>query len=68
MPKEESSSACGKHKYEYEEGTDEVTGNIEIEQANTEIAMYEDTTFWPQTCSEQSLVDLVMLSWNFLGP
>ena len=36
VPKEESSSACSKDGYEYEEGTDEVTG---IEQANTEIAV-----------------------------
>ena len=38
MPKEESSSTCGKDRYEYEEGTDEITGNKEIELANTEIA------------------------------
>ena len=30
--KDESSSAFGKDRYEYEEGTDEVTGNKEIEQ------------------------------------
>ena len=34
MLKEESSSACGKDSYGYEEGTDEVTGNKEKEQAN----------------------------------
>ena len=42
VPKEESSSAFNKDRYEYEEGTGEVTGNKEIEQANTEIALYED--------------------------
>ena len=31
VPKELSSNACGKERYEYEEGTDEVTGNKEIE-------------------------------------
>ena len=31
---EQSSSACSKDRYEYEEGTDEVTGNKEIERAN----------------------------------
>ena len=30
VPKEESSSACGKDRYEYEEGTGEVNGNKEI--------------------------------------
>ena len=34
VQKEESSNACGKGRYEYEEGTDGVTGNKEIEQAN----------------------------------
>ena len=51
--KEESSRACDKDRYEYEEGTDEVTGNKEIEQANTEIAVYKDIAFWLQTYSEQ---------------
>ena len=31
-----SFSACGKDRDEYEEGTDEVTRNKEIEQANTD--------------------------------
>ena len=31
VPNEESSNACGKDRYECEEGTDEVTGNKEIE-------------------------------------
>ena len=57
--KEESSSACGKNRYEYEERTDEVTENKEIERINTEIAVYEDITFWSQTCSGHLLVDLV---------
>ena len=41
VPKEESSNAYGKDRYKYKEGTDEVTGNKGIEQANTEIAVYE---------------------------
>ena len=60
-PKEENSSACSKYRYEYEEGTDEVTGNKEIEQANTEIDVYEDFAFWPWICSRQLLVELVTL-------
>ena len=55
MPKEESSSARNKARSEYEERTDEVTGNKEIEQVNTKIAVYEVIEFWP----EQLLVDLV---------
>ena len=31
---------------EYEEGTDNITGNKEMEQANREIALYEDIAFW----------------------
>ena len=31
VQKEESSDACGKDRYEYEEGIDEITGNKEIE-------------------------------------
>ena len=61
MPKEESSRSCGKDKHKYEDKTDEVTENKEIEQENTEIAAYEDIIFWPQNCSEQLLVDLVTL-------
>ena len=49
VPKEESSSEFGKDKYKYEKGTDEVTGNKEIEPANTEIAVYKDIAFWPRT-------------------
>ncbi len=45
--KEENSSACSKDWYEYEEGTDKVTGNKEIEQAITEISVFEDIAFWP---------------------
>ena len=45
MPKEESSSACGKDRYEYEEGSDKFTGNKEKEPANTEIAVYKDIVF-----------------------
>ena len=60
MQKEESSSACGKDRYEYKKGTDEVTGNKEIEQANTEIAVFEVIAFWPRTCSGQLLVDLII--------
>ena len=52
---------CSKDWYEYEEGTDKVTGNKEIKQANTEIAMYEDIVFWPRNFSGQLLVDLVTL-------
>ena len=33
VPKEENFSVCGKDRYEYEEGTDKVTGNKEIEEA-----------------------------------
>ena len=36
-PKEESSSACSKDWYEYEKGIDEVIGNKETEQANSDI-------------------------------
>ena len=61
VPKKRSSSAFSKGKYEYEEGTDEVTWNKEIEQANTVIAVYEDIVFWPRTCSGQLLIDLVIL-------
>ena len=39
VPKKESSSACGKDRYEYEEGTHEDIGNKEKEQANIEIAV-----------------------------
>ena len=52
VSKEESTSACGKDRFEFTEGTDEVTGYKEIEQANTEIAVYENIASWPQTCSE----------------
>ena len=45
VSKEESFSACGKDRYKYEEGTDKVTGNKEIEKAKTEIAVYEDNAF-----------------------
>ena len=41
MPKEESSSACGKDWYEYEDGTDKVTENKEIEQVNAKIAVHD---------------------------
>ena len=61
MPKEESSSVCSKDRYEYEEGTDEVIGNKEIEQANTRIAVYKDIAFWPQTRSGELLVNLITL-------
>ena len=44
VAKEESSSACSKCRYKYQEGNDEVTGNKEIEQANTEIAMYANAS------------------------
>ena len=33
VTKKESSSKCGMDRYKYEEGTDKVTGNKEIEQA-----------------------------------
>ena len=59
VPKEKSSSACSKDRYEYEEGTDKVTRNKE--QVNIEIAVFEDIEFWPRTCSMQLLVDLVKL-------
>ena len=62
VPKKESSSIYNKDRYEYEEGTDEVTGNKEIEQENTEIAVYEDITFWPWTWLGQLLVDLEILA------
>ena len=61
VAKEESYSVCGKDRYKYEEETDGATGNKEIEQANTDIAVYEGITFWPQTCSGQLLADLVTL-------
>ena len=61
MLKEERSTVDGEDRYEYKEGTDEVTGNKEIEQANTEIVVYEDIAFWPRTCSGQLLVDLETL-------
>ena len=60
-PKEESSSACGKDWYEYEEGIDEVIGNKETEQANIEITVYADIAFWPRTCSGQLFIDLLIL-------
>ena len=47
VSKEESPSTFSEDMYEYEEGNYEVTGNKEIEQANTEIAVYEDIAFWP---------------------
>ena len=59
VPKKESSSACGKDMYEYEEGTDEVTENKEIERTAIKITVNRDIAFWPQTCSGQLLVDLV---------
>ena len=49
MSKEEISFPCCKDRYEYEERTDEVTGNKEIKQENTEIVVYEDIAFWPRT-------------------
>ena len=58
VPKEESSSSCGKDRYEYE-GSDKVTGNKEIDQANTEIAVYEGIAVWPQSFSGKLLVVLV---------
>ena len=68
IPKEESSNTCGKDRYEYKEWTDDITGNKEIELANTEIAVYEDIAFWSRNCSGQLLVDLVTLGpkkfWN----
>ena len=47
MSKEERSSARGKNRYVYEEGTEKVTGNKEIEQGNKEIAVCENIAFWP---------------------
>ena len=40
VSKEGSPSVWGKDSYKYDEGIDEVTGNKEIEQANTEIVVY----------------------------
>ena len=61
VSKKESSNACNKYRYEYEEGTDEVTENKETAQANTEIAVYEGIAFWARICSGQLFVDLVTL-------
>ena len=41
----ESSSEFSKNKYKYEEGTDEVTGNKEIEPTNTENVVYKTSHF-----------------------
>ena len=41
VPNKENTSECSKDRYEYEEGSKEVTGNKETEQAKTEIAVYE---------------------------
>ena len=43
--KEESSSACSKDRYKYEERTDEISGNKEIEPANTDVSMYNTSHF-----------------------
>ena len=43
------------------EVTDEGTGNKEIEQANTDIAVCEDIAFWPRTCSGLLIVNFVTL-------
>ena len=61
VPKEESSRAYGKYRYKSEERTDEVTGNKEMEQANTETAVDEDIAFWSWNCSGQLLVNPVTL-------
>ena len=61
VSKEESSSECSKDRYEHEEITNEVTRNNEIQQANTEIFVYEDIAFWLQNCPWQLLIDLVTL-------
>ena len=55
MPKEEGSNACSKEMYEYNERIDEVTGNEEIRQVNTEIVENEYIAFCPRTCSGQLL-------------
>ena len=60
---EKSSSACGKDRYE--ERTD---GNKEIEQANTEIAVYEDIPFWSRTYFGKFLVSLKKIFWKLFGP
>ena len=61
MSKDESSNAYGKDRYKYEWGTDEVTEIKAIEQANTNIAVYEDIVFWPRNCSGQLLFGLLTL-------
>ena len=61
VPNEVSSRACPKERYENEEGNDKFSRKKEIEQANTEIAVYEDIAFWPRTCTRKLLNDLVTL-------
>ena len=60
--KKESSSVCGKDMYKSEEESDEVTVSKEIEQPNTEIAVYENIAVWSWTCSGRLLVNLVTLT------